>query len=264
MDGTFVAELAARMQEPTHPFEADGDTRLHDVVGLPPNWTLTRAPLRGLAATLDIATLDGLRDFVQHNVDSLTLDKLLLQVESPGEVALVSNLDDDQRRTTFVRATYEVAEPAPRLGRRIHDERLESPFEFGTWLDVESVIIALQSVFVDNPDRARLLGLLGTITAKAELTQADDGVSQTVTTQQGATLAQRTGVTNPFRLAPRRTFSEVTQPESPFILRLKPGPSGGGVGVMLIEADGGAWKREAITSVAEWLRANVEGVKVIR
>lgn len=55
---------------------------------------------------------------------------------------------------------------------------------------------------------------------------------------------------NPIRkLKPYRTFNEVDQPESEFLLRLSEGG-----GVALYEADGGAWKLQARRNVAEYLK----------
>ena len=49
---------------------------------------------------------------------------------------------------------------------------------------------------------------------------ADDGVGQTVTAKSGVTRTTKVDVKNPWMLAPFRTFPEVAQPESPFILRM--------------------------------------------
>ena len=51
------------------------------------------------------------------------------------------------------------------------------------------------------------------------------------------------------KLKPYRTFSEVDQPESEFLLRLSEGAR-----VALYEADGGAWTLQARRNVADYLR----------
>lgn len=51
------------------------------------------------------------------------------------------------------------------------------------------------------------------------------------------------------RLKPYRTFNEVDQPESEFLVRL----SEGGY-VALYEADGGAWTLQARRNVADYLK----------
>jgi len=51
------------------------------------------------------------------------------------------------------------------------------------------------------------------------------------------------------KLKPYRTFNEVEQPESEFLLRLSDGAQ-----VALYEADGGAWKLTARRNIADYLR----------
>ncbi len=58
-------------------------------------------------------------------------------------------------------------------------------------------------------------------------------------------------------LAPFRTFSEIAQPESPFVLRMKqrnPTPESLIADSALIEADGGAWRPVAIAAIGAYLR----------
>lgn len=70
-------------------------------------------------------------------------------------------------------------------------------------------------------------------------------------------------VPNPVTLAPYRTFVEVKQPESKFVFRMR--KSEEGPQAALFEADGGAWKIEAMQRVKEFLEDKLvgTGVKVI-
>lgn len=68
---------------------------------------------------------------------------------------------------------------------------------------------------------------------------------------------------NPVYLAPYRTFREVTQPLSPFVLRMKQGREGGLPTVALFEADGGKWKLDAIAFIRDFLREKIETVPII-
>ena len=52
-------------------------------------------------------------------------------------------------------------------------------------------------------------------------------------------------------LKPFRTFAEAEQPESKFIFRMRKDEDG--VTAALIEADGGAWKVQAIKNIANYL-----------
>ncbi|MEB9776454.1 hypothetical protein P4K25_31445, partial [Bacillus cereus] len=56
-------------------------------------------------------------------------------------------------------------------------------------------------------------------------------------------------VPNPVQLSPYRTFVEVEQPESKFVFRMREGARCG-----LFEADGGAWKLEAMNNIKEYLK----------
>jgi hypothetical protein len=68
-------------------------------------------------------------------------------------------------------------------------------------------------------------------------------------------------VPNPVVLAPFRTFPEIKQPESKFIFRMQSGPR-----AALYEADGGAWRNEAMSGIKEYLQdmlADVENIEII-
>ncbi|MDF9627266.1 hypothetical protein P5775_32030, partial [Bacillus cereus] len=76
----------------------------------------------------------------------------------------------------------------------------------------------------------------------------DDGVSQAVTVKTGVASRGNAKVPNPVQLSPYRTFVEVKQPESKFVFRMREGARCG-----LFEADGGAWKLEAMNNIKEYL-----------
>ncbi|MED3469309.1 hypothetical protein P4485_32040, partial [Bacillus thuringiensis] len=75
----------------------------------------------------------------------------------------------------------------------------------------------------------------------------DDGVSQAVTVKTGTATRGQAKVPNPVELMPYRTFVEVEQPESRFVFRMREGARCG-----LFEADGGAWKLEAMNNIKEY------------
>lgn len=76
---------------------------------------------------------------------------------------------------------------------------------------------------------------------------SDNGVSQTVTIKEGATLS-KAEVPSPAELRPYRTFLEVDQPSSPFVFRINRRGE-----CALFEADGGIWKHEAMENVSQYL-----------
>lgn len=76
----------------------------------------------------------------------------------------------------------------------------------------------------------------------------NQSISQEVSVRTGAVLKEQQTVQPIVRLQPYRTFWEVEQPASDFLLRLdKEGHPA------LYEADGGAWKLEAKRSIAAYL-----------
>jgi hypothetical protein len=94
-------------------------------------------------------------------------------------------------------------------------------FKWGQFLAPDEFVIAAMALMNDTPERARLLELVGNAAAERMVTSTDDGVSQTVAAKAGISLRHSKPINNPFTLAPHRTFAEVAQPESPFILRAK-------------------------------------------
>jgi hypothetical protein len=65
-------------------------------------------------------------------------------------------------------------------------------------------------------------------------------------------------IPNPVKLSPFRTFIEVEQPESLFVLRGRKGPQWA-----LFEADGGLWKIKAIQNIKNWLEKKELNVPII-
>jgi hypothetical protein len=67
---------------------------------------------------------------------------------------------------------------------------------------------------------------------------------------------------NPFKLKPFRTFREVDQPESPFIFRVhqqaEEMPK-----CALYEADGGAWKLQAMKNIGDYLKEKLPDTVVL-
>lgn len=213
------------------------------------------APLKQLvlanepeADAVNVHSLRGIVDLLSTEVDDDGHD-YMVHVVSATEVHLVSTIFGTNRQ----RETLAIAEP------------ILTPFSFGKYLDIESFVIALQAQFIPSETTAAILKLVGNIKDEKVNTAADDGVTQLATARVGIARLDNVAVPNPVALAPYRTFPEVAQPESKFVLRLK-----SGVGqdewptVALYEADGGAWRVQAMSSIAEWFaQALPEGVKVI-
>lgn len=198
--------------------------------------------------TILLGTLTGLVDYAKANKDQVVVTGGLFRVVDPRHVCFHAPCDGDwSQRHTWATASFDMPDQ----------------FRFGNYLDLETFIIEVQSRFEDGPERKRLLQLVGSLTAGATSTATDDGITQTVQTKVGVSLKGKASVENPFTLAPFRTFHEVFQPESPFILRVQSADAGVPK-VALFESDGGAWKNDAIQSIGTYLNSNLpEGMTVV-
>lgn len=192
---------------------------------------------------LKVHSLQGLVDYIAANRDELAGAECMVHVVTPTLVRIISKLQPRAKRFTYLEA-----------------EALDHVSGWaGKWMPLEEAIIGLQARFTDGGDRARVLRVLGNVTEKAEINVEDDGISQHVTTRAGTTgLKEESPVPNPVMLRPYRTFTEVAQVESPYLLRMRTGAQAGQqTQVAFFEADGGGWELEAVQNVAAWLKDQV-------
>ena len=198
--------------------------------------------------TVCVTTLTALVDYLNSNVDGLTVGNLICHVESPSEVSINSALVGDfLDRQTFIRA-----------------ELKQLQLRLNSFMDGEEFNILLQSCFVepDDPKQATDRGIVMQYAANVREVQEgvtmDDGVTQAVTVKKGIVSVENTILPNPVTLRPYRTFTEVEQPASNFVFRAKEGPR-----FALIEADGGAWKSEAMKNIKAFMEQQIPGLSVI-
>ena len=125
--------------------------------------------------------------------------------------------------------------------------KAEVPSFHDGYVDHNEAIIRLRSRFAPNDGQEYLLNLLRTMNMEQSAQSDDNGVTQTITARQGIALNQTVTVKPIVKLRPYRTFHEVDQPESEFLLRID---NSGRVG--LFEADGGAWKLQAKKNIADY------------
>lgn len=194
------------------------------------------------AESLVVSTLTGLVDYIKSNFDK-TSEQLLIQVKSHDEVRLYSPLNEDRDREQYIRA----------------EAILPSNVIYDRFLSTEQFNIMLQSSFVDTGDKDVLLKYTGLVKDEAVKSVGDDGISQQVTVKTGVASVGQAVVPNPVILAPFRTFPEVEQPQSKFIFRMQDGPK-----AALFEADGGAWRNQAIKNIKEYLAEALKGLENIQ
>lgn len=201
-----------------------------------------RAPLlkEEKVSFLPLSTLSGFAEYVGAEMKSLPVGGLIIHIESHCQVALRSGIYGAYKQ----RDCYAVAQFETLFGKS---------FTFGQYYDHESFVVGLQSLFEPTLERETVLRVIGTIKESRVRETSDDGVSQAVSAKAGVALVAEVRVPNPVRLRPYRTFREVEQPESSFVLRVQSGEEK--PMCALFEADGGRWKLEAIDSIAKYLRA---------
>lgn len=190
--------------------------------------------------TLEVSTLTSLVEFLMNDVD-MTDEKYLIHVVNPYTVDLLLPLREDGKRQHVMRASAY-------LPNNIH---------YGRFIDTESFNIMLQSSFADNEGKSLLLKFTGLIKDESVKKTGDNGVSQSVTIKTGVATVGEAEVPNPVELAPYRSFSEIEQVESKFIFRMKDGPQ-----AALFEADGGAWKNQAMKRIRHFIETSLEGCNI--
>lgn len=198
---------------------------------------------------LVIHTLSGLADFVLHDIQldlpEPQIDVIHIVNHNVVEVLARRN-GIFQRRPVYARAVV-TGNPT---------------FHFGRYYDQEELIISLQTAFVQTAQIKEILSLVGTIHNEHELTANDDGVSQRIITRKGMKLGERSVVPNPVSLAPYRTFGELDQPESFFVLRLR-GEEGEMPKVALFEIGDNHWQLRAIELIKAFLAERITEITVI-
>lgn len=102
------------------------------------------------------------------------------------------------------------------------------------------------------------------MTDEAVKNVSDDGLTQTINVRAGITRVGEVDVPNPVTLRPFRTFPEIEQPASQYVLRLRSGGKGGGPPeCALFGVDSGLWEIEAIALIKSWLQERLPGFTVI-
>lgn len=189
-----------------------------------------------LADTIVLSSLSGLAEMIKQEMNEYNLP-LFVRATSAERVHVFGAIRDDMQRE-----------------RPFTAEAKFIDFDFNEYISIENMIICLKSRFAPTEDRDYLVQLLGNITDQQSVQTKDDGITQSATVKSGIQLIGEQRIKPIVTLKPYRTFLEVEQPESDFLIRLKDGRAA------LFEADGGAWEREAVKNVADKLRELLEDV----
>lgn len=201
------------------------------------------------ASGITMNNLSSLVDFIKKSTSDFKDGKYIVQVVSPTEVQLFSSLDADRKRETLATVVAEIPK-----------------FNFGQFIENEEFVIGVQSKFLNDEaetnDKPIILQFAGNVKAGTVAEYGDTGVGQKAAIKKGVASLQEVEVPSPCRLMPFRTFTEVAQPMSSFIFRVKDNDRYG-VTCALFEADGGAWKNEAKANIKAYLEKELEDVSNI-
>lgn len=189
-----------------------------------------------LADTIVLSSLSGLAEMIKQEMNEYNLP-LFVRATSAERVHVFGAIRDDMQRE-----------------RPFTAEAKFIGFDFNEYISIENMIICLKSRFAPTEDRDYLVQLLGNITDQQSVQTKDDGITQSATVKSGIQLVGEQRIKPIVTLKPYRTFLEVEQPASDFLIRLKDGRAA------LFEADGGAWEHEAVKNVADKLRELLEDV----
>lgn len=231
-------EYIVNMSAP-HLTEVDGETYS--------DRQLDRVSYAPTAATLQLNTLTSLVDYIKGCKKDMYEEydqQWIIHINDPAHVYLMSMLDTDRKRETLIEASAERYMNA-----------------IGNYIDQESFLIGIKSNFVQTDNTDLLLKFAGTVENKSVAQYTDDGITQKATIKRGIAGHEEAVVPSPIALAPYRTFLEVEQPESDFVFRMKTDERG--IRCALFEADGGAWKHEAINNIKAYLSEALKDEKNI-
>lgn len=182
---------------------------------------------------ITVSGLDGICKLIRTEMEKVGVT-ILVQAKSYKTVEVMTTYLPDFSRNALYRAEADV--PGLRTGFR----------------DRETAMIELRSLFIPNEGTAYLLDLLSRITDEKSVSSKDNGVTQVVEARQGVALNAMVEIRPRVLLRPFRSFLEVEQPESEFLLRVDADK-----GIGFFEADGGVWKLEAKRNIADYFARNL-------
>lgn len=192
--------------------------------------------------TLHTDNLSSIVNFIKNACDADlnylddTVQKII-HVEDAGKVNLYSSVCNEcMDRQKFMKAEW--------AGNK---------FPFGQFMDAEKFNILLQTCFMETDDLKVIQQVVGNLRDEAVQNYGDDGVSQSVTIRTGIATVGQVRVPSPAKLRPYRTFLEVEQPASLFILRMREGGQ-----CALFEADGGLWRETARQNIRNYFEYELE------
>ena len=201
---------------------------------------LTNANLRKYEEPLDLQhahdvySINALLNLIKDEAAIKYPDrKIFIEIHDYNTILCYLNVIDEEKnnRVTLYRATETDVAGVP-----------------GGWLDYQTAMIKLKAQFQDTTDKDYLIKLLSKIDVENGVHTEDNGMSQSVTVRTGIAAKGIENVKSICNLKPYRTFMEVEQPASDFLIRISDNQE-----IMFIEADGGMWKLAAKETIKAYI-----------
>lgn len=178
---------------------------------------------------IELTGLDSICKMVRNETEHIGL-QIFIQVKDYHSVSVFTTLDEDEDRLYLYKCAADT--PAVTTDR---------------FMAYEKAVIELRSLYIPNEGTKYLLQLLSSISNESKVISTDNGVTQQVEARSGIALNSMVKIEPRVTLQPFRTFIEVEQPASEFLLRIS---ERGEIG--FFPADGGVWRLEATRNVAAY------------
>lgn len=187
---------------------------------------------------LQVYNLESLITYIKEDPDILKNKHKIINIISPTKILLQSSIYGNFKQ----RDTYMI----------VDCRELLPDIYFERFMSIEQFIITLKSKFVMTEQLEQIVKIVGNISDETVTNYNDDGITQQVTARTGIARVGEVALPPKIELKPFRTFIEVEQPSSEFLLRAN--KRNGEIEFALFEADGGAWKNESISLIAQYLK----------
>lgn len=233
LDASFIEKIVSLAE--VRCIEVDG--RSYTTAKIYPNLEPEATPLK-------MHTLSGLVDFCLDF--AAQVGATIVHVVSDQQVDVVSPLFGPFKQ----REKFATASP------------FQLSHKFDRYMPVEEFVIYLQSMFIQDQTALDILKVVGNLTQGSETNVADDGITQRVTAKAGVARVAIVDLPNPVALRPYRTFLDIHQPASEFVLRIK-ADKDEGPRCALFEADGGAWRNTAVETIKGYMADNLDPDRAI-
>lgn len=203
---------------------------------------------------LVVNTLQGLVDYLRSGFDASEIG-MIKHPDRPDTPLVALHIVSPKRVEVF----QPISGPWKRRVTILQAQWSRTPFPFGDWLSQEDFVIKMQAMFQSSESWQPVMDVAGRIVCEDKAELHDDGVAQAATISRGIRKESGIVLPNPVSLKPVRTFTEVEQPESRFVFRMRSEPK---IQLSLHEADMGAWEMAAKQNVKEFLEGSLPGVPV--